>query len=56
MRLTDEQVTELSKKVEPVIEWLNENTHPYVDVHIQNNGFQVTELLAGVPVDKYIKD
>lgn len=56
MILTKEQLQDMQKVVEPVMEWLSKNCHPHVKIVIGSGSAEVVEGVATYKTDKYILD
>jgi hypothetical protein len=53
--LTREQLEEIQKLSEPLIEWINNNCDFETEIRIDYTKIKVHQTLAGITVDKFIK-
>ena len=56
MTLTEQQRMEFAALTRPVIEWLNKNCHPHVSVVIEPTSAELSEGVASVYTNDYIRD
>jgi len=52
-KLQQEQMLEVAK---PLIKWLNENCHPHCTAHVDQNTIELTEGIAVLHTDEFLKD
>jgi hypothetical protein len=57
MPLTKEQCKEFEEKARPLMEWLNENFHPYVTAIVSHTSAELTDCIASTgEILDYVKD
>ncbi|MHB1328007.1 MAG: hypothetical protein ACYC2K_07380 [Gemmatimonadales bacterium] len=56
MILNEQQRREFEAVTRPVIEWLNKNCHPHVSVVIDITSAELSEGVAAVRTNDYIRD
>ena len=56
MTLTKEQIIEFEQVSKPLVKFLNEHFHPHVAVIVGPTGAEITEGLAVVKIEEYLKD
>ena len=56
MTLTREQQDQLLAAARPLIQWINETCHPHVQVVVDCDSARLTEDVARVKTDEFIKD
>jgi len=56
MKITEKQRLEMLEAAKPLIKWMNENCHPHTEANIDCNTVTLTEGIATVRTDEYIKD
>ena len=49
-------VKEFEEASKPLVKFLNDNCHPHVVVIVETNGAKLSEDLAYVKIEEYIKD
>jgi hypothetical protein len=55
MTLTEQQRMEFAALTRPVIEWLNKNCHPHVSVVIEPTSAELSEGVAAIHTNDYIR-
>lgn len=56
MILTKQQVEEFEVASKPLIKWLNENCHPHVTAVVANNRSELSEGVAAIKCEEFIRD
>lgn len=56
MVLNDQQRKELLEAAKPLIQWLNDNCHPHCSAHVDQNTVELSEGIANIQTDEFIKD
>lgn len=54
--MTTEQTKKLEELARPMIEFLNDEFHPHVQVIIEPGGVKLTQDITFIPITDYIKD
>mgnify|MGYP006909287225 CR=1 FL=1 len=56
MIITKKQILEMLEAAKPLIKWLNENTYPHAQCIVDLDGVRLTEDIAMIKTDEYVKD
>lgn len=56
MILTKEQLQSFEQAAKPLMQWLCENCHPHVSVHVDPTSAQLSEGTATVRTHEFVKD
>lgn len=56
MTFTEEQRTEFESLSRPLIEWLNKNGHPHMEIIIDNTGAVIAEGLLCYHTEEFLQD
>lgn len=56
MTLTNEQRNSLLEAAKPLIQWLNENCHPHCSATVDQSTVKLTEDVATVKTEEFIRD
>jgi hypothetical protein len=56
MTLSKEQIQEMETAAKPLIEWINKNCHPHVEVTVTCNTAELLEGVATIRCDDFLQD
>lgn len=56
MTLTPEQLASLKEASRPLMLWLNEHCHPHCEAHVDQCSVEITEGLATVKNEEFLRD
>ena len=56
MTITKKQQEEMLEAAKPLVRWLNENCHPHCAARVDQNTVELTEGVASLRTDEFLRD